>query len=231
MKSRILTNLVKSKIFIWFLYRFIRLYSRTFFISIENEKTWRDYADAGGKVLLCCWHQHFFSFIRYFQAYRRYSPSIMISQSSDGELVAGVAKLSGWQPIRGSSSRGGTKALRQMVRKLKSARLAVHIVDGPRGPAGFVKNGSVYLAKLTDAMIVPAYSIPERAWYFKSWDQFCLPKPFSKVTLRFGDMINVKDASSETLIEEHRQSLETIMLTACKPTMKGSASNSGYCRG
>ncbi|MEJ2691248.1 MAG: hypothetical protein P8130_15165 [Deltaproteobacteria bacterium] len=54
------------------------------------------------------------------------------------------------------------------------------------------------MAKSTGALIVPAYAIPERAWYFKSWDRFCLPKPFSKVTLRFGDMISVQDAGNDT---------------------------------
>ena len=222
MQGRIMTRLVKSKFFIRFLYHFVRLYSRTFSITVENEKTWRNHADAGGKVLLCCWHQHFFSFIRYFQEYRCYSPSIMISQSSDGELIAGIARLSGWQTIRGSSSREGAKALRQMIRKLRSATLAAHIVDGPRGPAGFVKDGVVHMAKLTGASIVPAYAIPERAWYFNSWDQFCLPKPFSKVTLRFGDMISIEDASSDKLFEEQRQRLESIMLTTCRPTRKPS---------
>ncbi|MEJ2691247.1 MAG: DUF374 domain-containing protein [Deltaproteobacteria bacterium] len=89
-------------------------------------------------MLLCSWHQHFFPFIRYFQGYRCYNPRLMISQSSDGELIAGVAKLSGWQAICGSSSREGAKALRQMIRKLRSANLALHIVEGPLGPAGFV---------------------------------------------------------------------------------------------
>lgn len=219
MHNKMMTRLIKSKFFIRFLYRLIRLYSWTFSLTVENEKPWRDYANAGGKVLLCSWHQHFFSFIRHFQSYRCYNPSIMISQSSDGELIAGVAQLTGWQTIRGSSSREGAKALRQMIRKLRTTRLALHIVDGPLGPAGFVKNGVVHMAKLTGALIVPVYAIPERAWYFKSWDQFCLPKPFSKVTLRFGDMISVQEASNDTLLGEQRQRLESIMLTTCRPTM------------
>ena len=143
----------------------------------------------------------------------------MISQSSDGELIAGIAQLTGWQTVRGSSSKDGAKALRQMVRKLRETTLAAHLVDGPRGPAGFVKNGAVHLAKLTGALIVPAYAIPERAWYFNSWDHFCLPKPFSKVILRFGDMISVHDGSSDRSLEDLRQSLETVMLAACRPTM------------
>ena len=218
MHNQLRTKLVKSKYFIWLLYHFIRLYSWTFSLTVENEKPWRDYADAGGKVLLCSWHQHFFSFIRNAPVYRCYNPSIMISQSGDGELIAGVAQMSGWQTARGSSSRGGSTALRQMIKKLRLARLAHHVVDGPRGPAGFVKNGVVHLANVTGAVIVPAYAITENAWYFKSWDQFCLPKPFSKVILRFGEMINVHDASNDTLIEDQRQSLETIMLAVCKPT-------------
>ena len=220
MQNKIMTKLVNSSLCIRLLYHLVRLYSWTFSLTVENEDLWRGYADAGGKVLLCSWHQHFFSFIRYFRRYRHYNPSIMISQSSDGELIAAIAQLTGWQPIRGSSSKGGAKALRQLIRKLRSARLAVHIVDGPRGPAGFVKNGAIELARLTGALIVPVYAITERAWYFKSWDQFCLPKPFSKVIIRFGDTINVLEAGNERLIEEQRKGLETIMLAACKPTTR-----------
>ena len=102
-----------SELFISFLYRLSRAYSWTFNLKVENEKEWMDYLANGGAVLLCGWHQQFFSAIRYFQNYRIFNPAIMISQSKDGELVAGVAKRSGWNPVRGSSSRGGREALKK----------------------------------------------------------------------------------------------------------------------
>ena len=173
-----------------------------------------DHVNAGGRVLLCCWHQQFFSFIRYFKEYSQYKPSLMISKSKDGEIIAGVANLTGWVTARGSSSRGGISALQKMIQQLKENGLAAHIIDGPRGPAGIVKKGAIYLAQDADAMIVPMYAIAKKAWYFNSWDRFCLPKPFSKVIIRYGDMIKAPKNDDNGFIEKHRKHLEETMRPA-----------------
>lgn len=208
---KILKRLFTSKLFISFLFQFARAYSRTFRFKVENEEKWMDYLNNGGAVLLCTWHQQFFPAIRHFQNYKIFNPSIMISQSSDGEIVAGVAKFAGWYPVRGSSSRGGRKALKQMIYHLKQTKLAGHIVDGPRGPAGRVKAGVIRLAHVTNAVIVPFYVCAENKWLFNSWDRFLLPKPFSKVTLCFGDMIKFDKIKNEDLFEKQRKQLEEIM--------------------
>lgn len=69
----------------------IRIYSWTFRLAVENETPWIQHLEAGGRVLLCVWHQQFFAAIRYFKAYKRYQPSLMISQSQDGDVIARVA--------------------------------------------------------------------------------------------------------------------------------------------
>ncbi|MBN2039067.1 MAG: lysophospholipid acyltransferase family protein [Spirochaetes bacterium] len=209
-------NLITSKIFIGILYRITRIYSRTFRLTVENEKIWIDHLKTGSGVLLCTWHQHFFSFIRYFQNYKSYEPSLMISQSKDGDIVAGVAKLSGWYTARGSSSKDGKKALQEMIERLKMTGLAAHIVDGPRGPAGIVKKGAINLAISAQAVIVPVYAIAEKAWYFNSWDRFMLPKPFSKVTIRFDNMIKINKKNNIDSVEEQRKNLEEIMRPALR---------------
>lgn len=212
--NRKLANVLKSKLFIKFLYRFIRLYSSTFRLTIENEKPWMDHVNTGGRVLLCCWHQQFFSFIYYFKEYGKYKPSLMISRSKDGELIAGIAELTGWVAARGSSSKGGMSALKNMIQNLKKTGLAAHIVDGPRGPAGIVKKGAVFLALDADAMMVPMYAIAEKAWFFNSWDCFLLPKPFSKVIIRYGEMIKAPENDDDDIVEQHRKRLEETMQTA-----------------
>ena len=204
-------NIYGSKAFIRFVFYFIRIYSWTLRLRVENEKPWMDHLRAGGRVLLCVWHQQFFSFIRYFRTYAPYHPGLMISQSKDGELIAGVANLTGWQTVRGSSSRGGRRALVQMIRQLRANGLAAHIVDGPRGPAGIVKEGAVYLAQGGGAVIVPAYTVAEKAWILKSWDRFLLPRPFSKVTIKYGDMIHLDPAEDARMVEKQRSYLETVM--------------------
>jgi lysophospholipid acyltransferase (LPLAT)-like uncharacterized protein len=175
-----------------------------------------DYLENGESVLLCGWHQHFFSAIRHFQNYKVFNPSIMISQSSDGEIVAGVAERSGWRTVRGSSSRGGGEALKKMIVNLKESKLAGHIVDGPRGPSGKIKTGVIHLAHATDAVIVPVYAFAEKGWYFNSWDKFLLPKPFSKVLIRFGKAIKFDRVKDREIFEEQRKRLEEIMLPALK---------------
>ncbi len=203
-----------SKTFSQILYRFIRTYSWTLRLTVENEKPWLDHLDAGGRILLCAWHQQVFSFISYFQKYNVYNPSLMISKSNDGEMIAGVAILAGWHPVRGSSSKDGQKALQQMIQRLRITRFAAHVVDGPRGPAGVVKRGAILLAQDAGAMIVPVYATARNAWYFNSWDRFFLPKPFSKVIIRFGEMIKVHKTDDISLIEKQRKSLEEIMRPA-----------------
>jgi lysophospholipid acyltransferase (LPLAT)-like uncharacterized protein len=205
-----------SELFISFLYRFCRAYSWTFRLKVENEKEWIDYLENGGSVLLCIWHQQFFSAIRHFQNYKIFNPSIMISQSSDGEIVAGVAERTGWNTVRGSSSRDGMGALKKMISNLKESKLAAHIVDGPRGPSGKVKAGAIRLAHATDAMIVPFSVSAEKAWYFNSWDKFLLPKPYTKVLLHFGKMTKFDRVKDRETLEEQRKQLEEIMLPALK---------------
>jgi lysophospholipid acyltransferase (LPLAT)-like uncharacterized protein len=173
-----------------------------------------DYRRNGGVVLLCTWHQQFFSAARPFKKYKTFKPSIMISQSKDGEIVAKMALRNGWNPVRGSSSKGGMEALRKMITNLKESRLAAHIVDGPKGPSGIVKAGVIRLAYAANAAIVPFSVSAEKAWYFPSWDKFLLPKPFSNVFLRFGEMIKFDKVKDRENFEKQRMKLEEIMLPA-----------------
>ncbi|OQY03854.1 MAG: hypothetical protein B6I22_10730 [Desulfobacteraceae bacterium 4572_123] len=202
---------ITSKPALALLYKLIRIYSWTFKIRVVNEKDWIEYLENGGKVLICVWHQQFFPAIRYFKKYQKYNPSLMISKSKDGEIIAGVAKRTGWHPVRGSSSRGGSEALHGMIDRFKNSRLSGHVVDGPRGPAGIVKSGVIRIAHTTGAMIVPFYTSADSAWHMNSWDKFVLPKPFAKVTLRFGEMIKFDPAENNEDFEKQRLQLEKIM--------------------
>jgi lysophospholipid acyltransferase (LPLAT)-like uncharacterized protein len=211
-----LNSFLRSELFISFLYRFARAYAWTLRLKIENENEWMDYLKNGGTVLICVWHQQFFSGIRHFRNYKKFNPGIMISRSKDGEIVAGIAKRAGWHPVRGSSSRGGREALKNMIANLKKTKLAAHIVDGPLGPLGKVKAGAIRLAHAADAAIVPLCVYAENGWHFNSWDKFLLPKPFSKVLLRFGKMIKFDKVKDEEAFEKQRMQLEDILLPALK---------------
>ena len=201
-----LTNRIPS-----LLYHLVRAYSWTFRLHVENEKPWLDHLQEGGRVLLCAWHQQFFSAIGYFKTYAPYHPSLMISQSKDGDIIAGIAQKSGWHAVRGSSSRNGGGALKEMIGQLQLTGLAAHVVDGPKGPAGIIKAGAVSLARSAGAVVVPIYTTANSAWYFKSWDRFMLPKPFAKVHLRFGEMMDMTAGEGDDAFEDHRMRLQQIM--------------------
>ncbi len=204
-------TLLTSNITLSMLYRCIRGYAWTYRFTVENEHTWMDHICKGGNVVICCWHQQFFPAIRHFRNYKDLKPPLMISKSTDGEIIAGVARRTGWDPVRGSSSRGGRDALSQMIDKLRERRIAAHIVDGPRGPAGKVKAGIIRLAQMGGAVIAPFYTSADRAWYFNSWDRFMIPKPFARVTLRFGDLIPVHPSDGPEQFEQQRLDLEQVM--------------------
>ena len=190
------------------MYRFIRLICATYRLKLENEQVWFDEIERGNTILLCCWHQQFFAAIRHFKKYKRWKPSIMISASKDGDLIASVAEKTGWRTIRGSSSRQARAALLGIIRELKKSPLGVHIVDGPRGPMGQIKPGLVFLAQANSAKIVPFHITANKAWHFNSWDYFMIPKPFTKVTIHFERPYT---PDKKTPHEEHDNKLTEIM--------------------
>ena len=168
----------------------LRLHALTLRFSVEGEAPVRERVDAGGRVLLCSWHQRFFGGIVWF---KRYAPAIAISQSRDGELISRMVEKMGWTPVRGSSSRGGAAALSGMIEAIVGGTVGAHIVDGPRGPARRLKPGLVRIAQRTRAPIVCIYVGYSRTWEARSWDRFQIPLPFSRVLMRFGRMIEVPE--------------------------------------
>ncbi len=99
-----------------------------------------------------------------------------------------------------------------MIDHLITHGLGAHILDGPTGPIGKVKAGVIKMAQEANAIVVPLYTHAEHAWFFNSWDRFMLPKPFSKVTLTFGDEMHLAPDDSSADFEIRRQLLEDTML-------------------
>lgn len=209
-------NLITDKKFIRLVYHFIRTYSKTLRFEVVNEKKWMNLLNKGEKVILCTLHQQFFSYIRYFKTYSHLNPSLMISKSKDGEMIAGVAKHTGWHCARGSSSRGGKDALNEMIEQVEKSGIGAHVVDGPTGPVGIVKNGAVKMAATIGGYLVPMHSITEKDWHASSWDKFIIPKPFSKVKIVYGEPIKVEKTENIELLEKYRQKLENKL----KPHLK-----------
>jgi lysophospholipid acyltransferase (LPLAT)-like uncharacterized protein len=161
----------------------LRVATATYDVKILHSEI-EDSIYARGEVpIYCSWHQRWFAGITLMP--RRHPIAIMVSQSRDGELIARLIAALGWHVVRGSSTRGGTKALRQLLDCLRRGIAVGHIVDGPQGPFGEVKPGLLSLAQISGMPIVPMIIAPERKWVFSSWDRFMVPKPFSRVLVRF----------------------------------------------
>lgn len=130
--------------------------------------------------IFCFWHRCTLLAGWYF---RKFRCSILISRSFDGELITRTLRLLGFDAVRGSSSRGGAAGLLALQGVIERGLPVVFTADGPRGPIYQTKIGPVKLAQMTGQSIGSFYLLPERAWVMKSWDQFLIPKPFSRVAV------------------------------------------------
>jgi len=137
-------------------------------------------------------------------AFRNRRIAVMTSSSFDGEYIARIIELLGYRAVRGSSTRGGVRALRAMHTEIHAGRSVAFTIDGPLGPIYVAKPGPVLLARNTRVPIVSFYAAPERAWVLNSWDRMLVPKPFSRVFVRVGDYLLVPpDADKEALDQLH----------------------------
>lgn len=139
---------------------------------------------------------------------------VLASLHRDGELVARFVRSFGFEAVRGSSTRGGSGGLRHLARLLREGAEVAMIPDGPRGPRGVAQPGVIALARFTGCPIVPLSFSATRAWRLRSWDEFLIPKPFSKAVVCFGPPMTVPPAidrsRQELLRGELEQSLGTL---------------------
>jgi lysophospholipid acyltransferase (LPLAT)-like uncharacterized protein len=121
----------------------------------------------------------------------------MISQSKDGEIITKVYGLFGAGAIRGSSSKGATKALISTIKEIKSGCDIALSPDGPRGPRFSFAGGVITIAQKSGAKIVVCNSKPSKYWQFNSWDKFILPKPFGKIDFYMSEPFDVSNLEFE----------------------------------
>jgi hypothetical protein len=159
----------------------------------------------GSRPIMAFWHGRILPATFYF---RGRGIVVITSENFDGEWIARIIERFGYGTARGSTSRGGPQALRQLVRALRTGVPVAFTVDGPRGPAQKAQPGALWLAGATGHPVVPFHLEATSAWTAKSWDRTQIPKPFSTIALVVGEPLEIpSDASGETL-EQARQDLE-----------------------
>jgi lysophospholipid acyltransferase (LPLAT)-like uncharacterized protein len=122
---------------------------------------------------------------------------VLVSPSSDGDLSQAMLRRFGYHVLRGSSSRGGARALREMLALLKSGASLVITPDGPRGPRHSMNPGMAWMSRATGYPIVPCGFACDRAWRMKSWDAMVIPKPGARVVTVYGEPVRVPRKATE----------------------------------
>jgi lysophospholipid acyltransferase (LPLAT)-like uncharacterized protein len=149
-----------------------------------------------GPVVFAFWHR---CLLACTYRFRNKQIAILISRSFDGELIARTVERLGFIAIRGSSSRGGSIGLRNMAEAYQRGHCCAITADGPRGPKMVAKPGTAQLAKLVGTWVGAFYVLPLRAWELKTWDNFLIPKPFSRVLVTFPAHVPADQVSEATV--------------------------------
>ena len=151
------------------------------------------------------WHRAVIPATYYF---RGRGIAVVTSRSFDGEYIARIIERFGFQAVRGSSSRGGSSALLGASRVLASGHVAAFTIDGPRGPCFVAKPGPVMLARISGVPITCFYLACERPWILRTWDRMMVPRPFSRVHVRWTRQIHVPADASEEQMQECRRLMQ-----------------------
>ncbi|HEX5634495.1 MAG TPA: lysophospholipid acyltransferase family protein [Gemmatimonadales bacterium] len=138
---------------------------------------------AGRPAVLTLWHGELLPLL---WAHRGEGIAVLISTHADGEVIARIARSLGCRTVRGSSSRGGARALLALVAELEGGHDVAVTPDGPRGPRRTFAPGAVVAAMRAQAPIVALGATADRAWRLRSWDAFVIPKPFARVRVAYG---------------------------------------------
>jgi lysophospholipid acyltransferase (LPLAT)-like uncharacterized protein len=163
----------------------------------------------GKSVIYAFWHGRML-ILTY--SHRNRKIHVLISQHRDGEYIARIIHRLGFVSVRGSTTRGGSKALFEMCEKTAAGFDGAVTPDGPKGPGFKVHPGTVYIAQRSGMPIMPISNSAEHRWNLSSWDRFLIPKPFSKTVIILGQPIYVASESTPEQLEEKRKELEQRLL-------------------
>ncbi len=177
----------------------IRLLHWTIRPEYIGEEYPRSFWQRDEQVVLSFWHDQLLLMV---MGYRGPLAKILISPSKDGELIARTMQFFGQEAVRGSSSRGGKAAFKELLLLVKEPVDLVVTPDGPKGPRHKLKDGVVQLARLSGRPVVPMAFVCSRGHRFGSWDRFLLPYPFARGVYAFGEPIFFEKAEGTERFRE-----------------------------
>ena len=187
-------------------YPIVALLGRTLRWRVEGREHLDAVAASGRQPIFAFWHGRILPATYFF---RRRGIIVITSENFDGEWIARIIERFGYGTARGSTSRGGKRALLQLVRDMQAGKPAAFTLDGPRGPAKVAQPGAVWLAGATGNPILPFHVETSRHWTARSWDRTQVPKPFADAAMVIGPPIDVPKDADEGTIERMRGALES----------------------
>jgi lysophospholipid acyltransferase (LPLAT)-like uncharacterized protein len=189
-----------------------RIWARTLRLRVEDpEKIVAAARDQ--PFILCLWHNRLLFLPPVFRLCFPSRRSVgLISASRDGDFVSILVERSGYGTVRGSTSRKGVIALRQLVDALAAGSNVLITPDGPRGPLYEVSPGIVFVAQKSGAAIVPMHLEYSSSWRLKNWDRFFVPKPFSTMRIIFGAPQRVQRTTGPEEFEQERLRIQNAMM-------------------
>ena len=189
-----------------------RLWARTLRLQVEDPNDVVAFV-RNQPVIFAIWHNRLLMLPRVFDPCFPTRQSFgLISASRDGDLVSILIERSGYGTIRGSSSRKGVSALRQLVDTLAGGSNVLFTPDGPRGPVYEASQGIVFLAQKTGAPVVPIHMEYSSCWRLKSWDRFIVPRPFARLRAIFGLPLRIAETQTPEEFEAERLRLQNAMM-------------------
>lgn len=186
-------------------YGVLRLWFATCRVKERGGTLPKDYVRPGKPAIGAFWHYSLPFTIYYF---RKFRTAVMVSASKDGEYIARLMLLMEQVPVRGSSHRGGVKALRAMIDLLLQGHNGAIVADGSQGPARQAQPGCILMASRTGLPILPSAWAARHVLIFNSWDRMAIPLPFSTVVIRHGEPLWVEPGIGADQVEAYRLELE-----------------------
>jgi len=186
-------------------YRLVAALGATYRWRTEGLEHFDAILRSGRQPIMAFWHGRILPATVYF---RRRGIVVITSENFDGEWIARLIRRFGYDTARGSTSRGGPRALAQLRREMRAGRPAAFTIDGPRGPERVAQPGAIWLASATGQPIVPFHIEAASFWSVNSWDHHQVPKPGSDVAIAIGDPMDVPPEADEATIERCRLDLE-----------------------
>ncbi|UCE42221.1 MAG: lysophospholipid acyltransferase family protein [Candidatus Aminicenantes bacterium] len=185
------------------------LWAKSARTTVLGEEHYKELRNQKKPVIILIWHGRIF-FAPYF--FRRRGIMPLVSPSEDGEIIAQIIARWGYKNLRGSSSHSIIKSWNEMKRELERGGELIIVPDGPRGPSREMKPGAVKLAKETGAYLVPFTFSSSKGKTLKSWDQFLIPRPFTKFVAIYGKPISIESSLDNQELRIKLREVEEYMI-------------------